>query len=164
MDNIELELRGIRYLINNLILQIFDLREKLEDIKPSTRPYTLPTPNNSGKDIKFDLFSLPKEKYQRLCDVYGVDVVNRACSRLDSYIKNNEHIPYKYPNIALERKFIKDVLADDRKDKLISHSDIINIDEVVDKETAMCYINSIPTHLRDVSEEVKQLREEYDLE
>lgn len=164
MDNIELELRSIRYLINNLSLQVFDLREKLEDIKPSTRPYTLPTPNNSGDDIKFDLFSLPKEKYQRLCDVYGIDTVSKACCRLDRYIKDNEHIPYKYPNIALERKFIKDVLADDRKEVLLSSNNTISIDDVVDKETAMCYINSIPSHLRDVSEEVKRLREEYELE
>ena len=91
MDNIELELRGIRYLINNLTLQIFDLREKLEDIKPSTRPYTLPTPNNSGDDVKFDMFSMSRDRYTRLCDKYGIDIVNRGCSRLDSYIRDKEH-------------------------------------------------------------------------
>ena len=164
MDSLELELRGIRYLINNLTLQIFDLREKLEDIKPSTRPYTLPTPNNSGDDVKFDMFSMSRDRYARLCDKYGVDIVNRGCARLDSYIRDKEHIPYKHPNIALERKFIKDILFEDRQKQLEELSTDISIEDVVDKQSAICYINSIPPHLRDISNEVKELREKFELE
>ena len=74
-------------------------------------------PNVDGSALAFDLFSLPKDKYQSLIDRYGVDVVNEACVGLDEFIKINEYIPFGKPYFALTRKFIKEVLAKRGKDK-----------------------------------------------
>ena len=111
--NTENELRALRYLINNLILYVYDLRLKLEDIKPTKRKYIMAEPNVNGVSLAFDLFQIPKDKYNGLVEKYGVDVVNRACVKLDEFIKINEYIPFKRPHFALSRKFIKEVLHED---------------------------------------------------
>ena len=59
----ENELRAIRYLINDLILQVYDLRVKLEEIKPSKRTYNMREPNRDGSAVGFDLFQVPKVSY-----------------------------------------------------------------------------------------------------
>ena len=108
--NTENELKAIRYLINDLILYVYDLRVKLEEISPSKRQYTMGEPNRNGDSIHFDLFSIPKNRYKELIDHYGVDVVNAACVRLDEFIKINEYIPYRTPYMSLARRFIKEVI------------------------------------------------------
>ena len=108
----EKELKAIRYLINNLILYVYDLRVKLEELAPSKRKYTMGEPNRTGDSITFDLFTIPKNKFKELVDRYGVDVVNEACVRLDEFIKLNEYIPYRTPYMSLGRRFIKEVLKD----------------------------------------------------
>lgn len=118
--NTENELKAIRYLLNDLILYVYDLRIKLDELAPSKRKYTMGEPNRTGDSIHFDLFSIPKNKYKELVDKYGVDVINLACVKLDEFIKINEYIPYKNPAISLGRKFIKEVLIDElnrREDK-----------------------------------------------
>lgn len=108
--NTEIELKALRYLLNDLILYVYDLRTKLEELAPSKRKYTMGEPNRNGDSIHFDLFSMPKNKYKELVDHYGVDVVNQACVRLDEFIKINEYIPYRTPYMSLARRFIKEVL------------------------------------------------------
>ena len=108
--NTENELKAIRYLINDLILYVYDLRVKLEEISPSKRQYTMGEPNRNGDSIHFDLFSIPKNRYKELVDHYGTDVVNSACVRLDEFIKINEYIPYRTPYMSLARRFIKEVI------------------------------------------------------
>lgn len=118
--NTENELKAIRYLLNDLILYVYDLRIKLDELAPSKRKYTMGEPNRTGDSISFDLFSIPKNKYQELIDKYGVDIINKACVKLDEFIKVNEYIPYKNPAISLGRRFIKEVLVEElnkRKDK-----------------------------------------------
>lgn len=114
--NTENELKAIRYLINDLILYVYDLRIKLEELSPSKRKYTMGEPNANGDTIGFDLFSIKKNKYKELVDVYGEDVVNRACVKLDEFIKINEYIPYRIPHISLMKKFIKEVQAEKGND------------------------------------------------
>ena len=111
--NIENELKALRYLINDLILYVYDLRVKLEDIAPTKRQYIMREPNANGSALAFDLFQLPLDKYNGLVEKYGIDVVNRACVKLDEFIKINEYIPYKKPHFALGRRFIKEVLKED---------------------------------------------------
>jgi len=108
--NTEQELKTIRYLINDLILYVYDLRVKLDELAPSKRKYTMGEPNVTGDSIKFDLFTVNKNKYKELVDKYGVDVVNEACVRLDEFIKINDYVPYKIPHLSLSRRFIKEVL------------------------------------------------------
>lgn len=114
--NTEVELKALRYLINDLILAVYDLRIKLEELKPSKRGYAVGEPNANGDSIKFDLFTIKKDKYKSLIDHYGVDVVNRACVKLDEFIKLNEYIPYGRASDALGRRFVKEVLSDKVKE------------------------------------------------
>ena len=111
------ELKAIRYLINDLILYVYDLRVKLDELAPSKRAYTMGEPNVNGDSIRFDLFSMPKNRYKELVDRYGVDVVNRACVKLDEFIKLNEYIPYRTAYNSLNRKFIKEVLFEKVKEE-----------------------------------------------
>lgn len=106
------ELKAIRYLLNDLILYVYDLRVKLDELAPSKRKYTMGEPNRTGDSIHFDLFSIPKNKYRDLVDRYGVDIINLACVKLDEFIKLNDYIPYKNPTLSLSRKFIKEALMD----------------------------------------------------
>lgn len=115
--NTETELKSLRYLINNLILYVYDLRIKLDEISPSKRPYTMGEPNRNGDSIHFDLFSIPKNRYKELVDKYGVDVVNKAVVKLDEFIKMNEYIPYRTPYNSLNRRFIKDVLFEEKESR-----------------------------------------------
>ena len=105
----EKELKAIRYLINNLILYVYDMRVKLDELAPSKRTYTMGEPNANGDSIKFDLFIIPKDRYKILTDKFGIDVVNEACVKLDEFIKLNEYIPYRTPYMSLTRRFIKEV-------------------------------------------------------
>ena len=110
---IENELKALRYLINDLILYVYDLRVKLDELAPSKRKYTMREPNANGSAIGFDLFQIPQDKYNSLVDQYGIDIVNKACVKLDEFIKLNEYVPYGRPQFALSRRFIKEVLKDE---------------------------------------------------
>jgi len=111
--DIENELRALRYLINDLILYVYDVRVKLEAMTPSKRKYKMREPNVTGDTIAFDLFQVPRISYNNLIEKYGVDVVNKACVRLDEFIKINQYIPYGRSQFALSRRFIKEVLKDE---------------------------------------------------
>ena len=113
----ETELKAIRYLINDLILYVYDLRVKLDELVPSKRKYTMGEPNANGDSIKFDLFAIPSDKYKALVDAHGIDVVNKACVKLDEFIKLNEYIPFRYPHLSLAKRFIKEVLEEDKDEK-----------------------------------------------
>jgi len=113
--NIAHELKALRYLLNDLILQVYDLRIKLEDIEPSKLKYKLVEPNIDGKSISFDMFSIDKDRYNSLVEQFGIDVVNRAVVRLDEFVKINNYIPFKQPVMSLRRKFIKEILFEDKQ-------------------------------------------------
>lgn len=120
---VENELKALRYLINDLILRVYDVSVRLEDISPKKRAYVMGEPNVDGSALAFDLFSLPKDKYQSLVDRYGVDVVNQACVKLDEFIKINEFIPFGKPYFALTRKFIKIVKANTKEKEDVEKTD-----------------------------------------
>ena len=120
---VENELRAIRYLLNDLILRVYDVSVRLDDISPKKRAYVMGEPNADGTSIGFDLFTLPKDKYQSLVDRYGVDVVNQACVKLDEFIKINEFIPFGKPYFALTRKFIKIVKANTKEKEDVEKTD-----------------------------------------
>ena len=110
---VEDELKALRYLINDLILYVYDLRIKLDEIVPSKRKYTMREPNVNGDTIGFDLFQLPRKSYDNLIEKYGVDIVNKACVKLDEFIKINQYIPFGRSQFALGRRFIKEVLKEE---------------------------------------------------
>ncbi len=110
--SVENELKSLRYLINDLILSMYDIRLKLDEIKPSARKCKIPEPNSGGSSIGFDLFTIPKKQYDMLVTRYGIDNVNKACVKLDEFIKINEYIPHGTPFRAIEKQFI---LEDDNE-------------------------------------------------
>lgn len=115
--NVENEIKALRYLVNDLILYIYDLRIKLDEIVPTKRKYITREPNANGNSIGFDLFTVPKTKYNDLVSRFGIDAVNRACVKLDEFIKLNEYIPYKTASNALARRFIPEVIKEDYSGK-----------------------------------------------
>ena len=110
---VEDELKALRYLINDLILYVYDVRVKLDELAPSKRKYTMREPNANGSALAFDLFQLPQDKYNQLVEKYGIDIVNKACVKLDEFIKINQYLPYGKPQFALSRRFIKEVLKEE---------------------------------------------------
>lgn len=116
--NTENELRALRYLLNNLILYVYDLRVKLDELAPAKRKYTMIEPNLDGSSVGFDLFSIPKDKYNNMVEKYGIDTVTRACVKLDEFIKINEYIPFKQPYFALTRRFIKEVKEENNGNRI----------------------------------------------
>lgn len=159
-NNIELELSSLKYLIHNMYLMLYNIHDEVFNTK-TPRPIT--TINESGKDISFDLFSIPLSKYNHLVELYGNDVLIKACCLLDSFIKENNYIPYKSAYTSLKNKFIKEVLkniVDKNKDKdnpynTIDYNNITTIDE------AISYINSVPQHLRNVDSNIIKLKERF---
>lgn len=115
--DIETEIKAIRYLINDLILYTYGLHVKLDTLTDKKREYNVPEPNVNGNDIAFDLFTIPKKRYEELIEQYGIDIVNRACTRLDEFVKVNQYIPYKNAYQSLKNKFIKDELFDREKQR-----------------------------------------------
>lgn len=114
---VENEIKALRYLVNDLILYIYDLRIKLDELAPTKRKYITREPNANGSSIGFDLFTVPKDKYNNLVEKYGIDVVNRACVKMDEFIKINEYIPYNTPSNGLARKFIPEIIKEDNNAK-----------------------------------------------
>lgn len=104
--SVENELKAIRYLINNLILSIYDMRIKLDEIKPSKRKCNISDPNSGGDTLGFDLFNMSKKQHEMLVDKYGIDRVNKACVKLDEFIKVNGYIPHGTPFRAIDKQFI----------------------------------------------------------
>lgn len=113
---VENELKALRYLINDLILYVYDLRIKMDEISKSPRRYKTREPNADGSSIGFDFFNISKEKYNMFVNRFGIDIVNKACVKLDEFVKINEYIPYGNSHRALE-KYCKEIVGgeDDTK-------------------------------------------------
>lgn len=126
------ELKAIRYLINDLILYVYDLRTRLEVVLPKDVKPLVAEPNIDGSSISFDLFSLGIRQYNNLVRRHGIDVVNRACARLDEYIKINEGVPFGKPYIALRKQFIPEVILDD--DRKLRRFDLSKLSLTLEQE------------------------------
>ena len=75
------------------------------------------------------MFTIPKKRYGELIEQYGIDIVNKACIRLDEFVKINQYIPYRTAYNSLKQKFIKDELYSREKDREVT--------EVVDSNEHM---------------------------
>lgn len=129
--DIETEIKAIRYLINDLILYTYGLHVKLDTLTNKKREYSVQEPNVNGNDIAFDLFTIPKKRYEELIEQYGIDIVNKACVRLDEFVKIKQYIPYKNAYQSLKNKFIKEELFDREKSR-----------------SATEIIDSVPEHMK----------------
>lgn len=159
-NNIELELSSLKYLIHNMYLMLYNIHDEVFKTK-THRPIT--TINESGKDISFDLFTIPLDKYNRLIELYGNDVVIQSCCLLDNFIKENNYIPYKSAYTSLKNKFIREVLKKIVDKNASSNAKAINYQDISTQEQAKEYIKSIPPHLRNVDANVEELILKYNL-
>ena len=143
------ELKAIRYLINDLILYVYDLRTRLEVVLPKDIKPLVEEPNVNGKTIAFDLFTLNLKQYNNLVRRHGIDIVNRACARLDEYIKINEGVPFGKPYIALRKQFIPEVILDD--DRRLRHFDLSKVSLVLKEGKEN--LQSTPSTQKDLDDE-----------
>ena len=56
------ELRALRYTMNNILVGLYDVQLRLNNIKPIKMEYDLTDYNADGKTVSFDLFTLTKEQ------------------------------------------------------------------------------------------------------
>jgi hypothetical protein len=104
------ELKAIRYLLNDIILSLHDMRVTVNELLPAKKQRKIVDVNADGNSVCLDLFSIKKTTYEDLINTFGLDVVNLACTKLDEFIKINCYVPYGNASHALRRKFIKEVL------------------------------------------------------
>lgn len=121
----ERELQGIRYLLNELLLQVYDMGIRLDTIAPlKEAPYVAKRePNNNGRSVSFDLFQLPRDTYDKFVTHYGLDVMNRACVALDNYIKLNGRLPAKNAVTSLRCVVIpkvRNIMKEEQKQSIIN--------------------------------------------
>lgn len=171
MESIDLELKSLRYLINNLIIQNHTQSELLtlllakNNIKPEPKKKPKKKDIIIADGIKFDLFSLSKTQYNKLVDEYGYDTVTRACAMLDNYVREKGYVPYGKPALALRKVMILHALKEKLEDKRLTITTYKDIDSklIDNKEDAIVYINNIPKHIRNVSPEVRELAERFNI-
>lgn len=174
----EIELITIRYLINNLIINQYEVNRKLDNITEiligrntnelkADKIVERPKPLSVDNDIKFDMFKLTDKQYQKLLDKYGLDIVSECCVVLDDFIKKNEYIPYGKPYLALDKYISNQVMTERirQREETIKSIEKINIDynSIETKEQALDFILTIPEHLVNVDSRVKELKDRFDL-
>ena len=171
IESIDLELKSIRYLINNIILRLYSQSELLtlllakNNIKPEPKKRLRKKDVVIADGIKFDLFSLSKAQYNKLVEEYGYDTVTRACAMLDNYVREKGYVPYGKPALALRKVMILHALKEKLDDKRLNVTTYKDIDcKLIDnKEDAIQYINNIPNHIRNISPEVRELAERFNI-
>ena len=171
MESIDLELKSIRYLLNNVVLQIHTQSELLtlllahNNIKPQPKKRTRKKDAIIADGIKFDLFQLSKSQYNSLVEEYGYDTVTRACAMLDNYVREKGYVPYGKPALALRKVMILHALKEKLEDKKLNVVTYKDIDPslIETKEDAIQYINNTPKHIRNVSPEVRELAERFNI-
>ena len=93
LEPITIELKSIRYLINNIIVLLFDIK-KLLTLLLAKENIKLPKEKKKAKDeviqdgIKFDMFELNQSQYYALLGEFGYDITCRACAMLDDYVRD----------------------------------------------------------------------------
>lgn len=171
MESIALELKSIRYLINNIIITIQSQNELLalllakNNIKPEPKKKIKKKDIIIADGIKFDLFTLSKTQYNSLVEDYGYDTVTRACAMLDNYVREKGYVPYGKPAMALRKVMILHALKEKLEDAKLKITTFKDIDSnlIDNKKDAVAFIQSVPKHIRNVSPEVRALQERFNL-
>lgn len=171
LESIALELKSLRYLINNMIITLHTNNELLTLLLAKNK-IEIPKKKRVKKSeeiimdgIKFDMFKLSKTQYNGLCEEYGYDTVTRACAMLDNYVRERGYIPYGKPALALKKVMILHALKEkieDSKLRITTHKDI-DSSLIDNKKDAIAFIQSVPSHIRNVSPEVRELAERFNI-
>lgn len=169
LESITIELKSIRYLINNIIILLFDIKKLLalllakENIKIPKEKKTKHEVIYDG--IKFDMFELNQTQYNALVNEFGYDITCRACAMLDDYIRDKGYTPYGKPALALRKVMIIHALKeklDSQKVGMVTFKDIDH-NLIDNKRDALAFIESVPKHIRNVSPEVRELVERFNI-
>lgn len=115
--------------------------------------------------IEFEKFSLTGRQYNALVKEYGSDVVNEACILLDGYLKQRLKKPkdcYKKLKDWAIHLVLKDRLVNVRKDLSVINREV-DYKTIEDKPTALKYIASVPSHIRNIDPGVKYLVEKFEI-
>lgn len=171
MNKLKLEVLTFKYLLKNIVYAIHDLNMKVDLLLDEhgigynrKQLHVLPM-SDKGNDIYFDMFSLTKIQYSNLIDEYGLDLTTQCCVALDDFIRDKGYIPYGKPLKAI-KKVLSVNLSKEKKEKVyedipiyesIKYEDISNVDE------AKKYIMSIPKHKRNITKEVIELIDRFNI-
>lgn len=116
--------------------------------------------------IEFEKFSLTARQHQALVREYGADVVSEACIMLDGYLRNRLTRPkdcYKKLKDWAIHLVMKERLRDIRRD-INNINREIDYKAIEDKTTALRYIASVPSHVRNINPAVKYLVEKFNID
>ena len=175
MNKLKLEVLTFKYLLKNIVYAIYDLNYKVdlllkrEKIEPDTKELkALPIPTTKQDDIYFDMFQLTKLQYDKLINDYGLDLTTKCCVALDDFIRDKGYVPYGTPIKAIRRVIALNLIKEKFETKTykedievyedIKYEDISNIDE------AKKYILSIPSYKRNITKEVIDLIDRFDIQ
>lgn len=171
MNKLKLEVMTFKYLLKNITFAINDLNYKMDlllqknKLVPDDKRYLTPLADKSN-DIFFDMYSISKDKYEKLVNEFGLDVTVKCCIALDDYVRDKGYMPYGNPSSAIKRIISINVMKDRELEKSYEDTKIydgINFEDVKDPTTAKKYILSVPYHKRNISPEVIELIERFEL-
>lgn len=171
-EALALELKTLRYLINNIIVATKQQNDMLalllakNDIKIEKPKKKTDEKKSVPEDaVRFDLFVLTPAQYNALVKEYGYDVVTRSCAMLDDFVRTEGYMPYGKPVLALKKAMVIHALKeklDNSKVKITSYKDI-NPDLITTKPDAIAFIRSVPKHIRNINPDVRKLAEKFDI-
>ena len=172
LESIALELKSLRYLINNLITTLYDIKKLLtlllakEGIKdPEKKRGRKKKDDLSKGEVQFDLFSLSHSQYNHLVNEYGYDIICRAGAMLDDYIKGRGYIPYGNPALALKKCMVVHAIKEKLDEQKVGFVTFKDIDSTLidNKADAIAFINAVPRHIRNVDPSVRELVERFNI-
>ena len=175
MNRLKLEVLTFKYLLKNIVYAIHDLNYKIDlllsknNLEVANPIYLKSTPlDDKSNTVYFDMFKLTKSQYSSLVEEYGLDIVTMACCGLDDFIRDKGYIPNGKPLTALKKTLVPYVSYLKNKDKVyqeeVEVNDIPIYDRIETIEQAKKYIKSVPAYRRNITKEVIELVERFNIE
>ena len=171
------ELIANRYLLNVILTNLFRIQNtmntnidilKREKKNESKEKVTQKEKKDKRKEkkglrslsnINFEKFSITSDQHEALTREYGIDVVNEACILLDGWLKaKNKDVKDSYHKLKswAIHQVMKKRLSDLASDIVIASTEV-DYTLIEDELRAKKYINSVPSHIRNVDLGVKYL-------
>lgn len=184
------EILSVKYLLNALLISIYNMNDRnaksfniinndiarilgrvISDDNTGKSKLTRrkvasnKTNIDEAKYIQFEKFKIKDSQYRALVNEYDIDIVTEACVELDLYLKtsgkkiNNVYAKLKNwaIHIALKKKYC--TIHND----IMKSSKEFNVEMIDNKNDAIKYIASVPTHMRNLNKEVRFLVEKFGL-
>ena len=175
MNRLKLEVLTFKYLLKNIIFAIHDINYKL-DVLLSKNKLEIANPidlkstplDDKSNTVYFDMFKLTKTQYSSLIEEYGLDIVTLGCCALDDFIRDKGYAPYGTPLNALKKVMLVYATQMNKEEPVYRTDMEVNNVPIYDRietiEEAKRYIKSIPLYKRNITKEVIELIERFDIE